>query len=251
MFTEIRSTNTMFTSTTNSSWNERSRRGVSTLTSFGLQALACAALLVLPLLRPMGLPSLRPLSTPVTLGQPLGEAPAIRTHASGGTAPSNHPAAITLIMPREIPSSTTSPSDDGPPQIGPSGPGTGALGRGSPEGLLSVLGTGTRPIPPSLATTVAPPLRISHMDEGNLVHKVLPAYPPLARTARIQGQVVLQALISRQGVIENLTVLSGHPLLAPAAKEAVRQWRYRPYVLNNEPVEVETQITVNFSLAGN
>ena len=89
------------------------------------------------------------------------------------------------------------------------------------------------------------------MDEGNLVHKVLPVYPPLARSARIQGQVVLQALISKQGVIENLKVLSGHPMLVSAAQEAVRQWRYRPYVLNNEPVGVETQITVNFSLAGN
>jgi protein TonB len=89
------------------------------------------------------------------------------------------------------------------------------------------------------------------MDEGDLLHKVLPVYPPLARSARIQGQVVLQAVISKQGVIENLKVLAGHPMLVPAAKEAVRQWRYRPYVLNNEPVEVETQITVNFSLAGN
>jgi protein TonB len=89
------------------------------------------------------------------------------------------------------------------------------------------------------------------MSEGDLVHKVLPTYPPLARSARIQGQVVLQAVISKQGVIENLQVLTGHPMLVPAALEAVRQWRYRPYVLNNEPVEVETQITVNFSLAGN
>ena len=89
------------------------------------------------------------------------------------------------------------------------------------------------------------------MDEGDLLHKVLPVYPPWARSARIQGQVVLQAVISKQGVIENLKVLAGHPMLVPAAKEAVRQWRYRPYVLNNEPVEVETQITVNFSLAGN
>jgi protein TonB len=88
------------------------------------------------------------------------------------------------------------------------------------------------------------------MSEGDLVHKILPAYPPLARSARIQGQVVLQAVISKQGVIENLKVLAGHPMLVPAAIEAVRQWRYRPYVLNNEPVEVETQIIVNFSLAG-
>jgi periplasmic protein TonB len=89
------------------------------------------------------------------------------------------------------------------------------------------------------------------MSEGDLVRKILPTYPPLARSARIQGQVVLQAMISPQGMIEKLRVLSGHPMLAPAAIEAVRQWRYRPYILNNEPVEVETQITVNFSLAGN
>jgi protein TonB len=88
------------------------------------------------------------------------------------------------------------------------------------------------------------------MSEGDLVRKILPTYPPLARSARIQGQVVLQAVISKQGVIEILKLLSGHPMLVPAAIEAVRQWRYRPYVLNNEPVEVETQITVNFSLGG-
>jgi protein TonB len=89
------------------------------------------------------------------------------------------------------------------------------------------------------------------VNEGDLVRKVLPTYPSLARSARIQGSVVLQAVISKQGLIENLRVLSGHPLLVPAAIEAVRQWRYRPYVLNNEPVEVETQVTVNFSLDGN
>jgi protein TonB len=98
---------------------------------------------------------------------------------------------------------------------------------------------------------VIAPLRVSHMSEGNLIRKVQPAYPPLARSARIQGTVVLQALISKQGAIENLKVLAGHPMLVSAAVEAVSQWRYRPYVLNNEPVEVETEITVNFSLAGN
>lgn len=244
-------TRTMFTSTINSSWDERSRRGLSTLTSFGLQALACAVLLALPLLRPMGLPSLRPLSTPVSLGQPLGETPAVRTHANGNVAVLNHPAVLTVTSPTRIPTSISDAGDDGPPQIGPSGSGAGSLGPGSPDGVLNALGTGTRPILPSPPMTVAPPLRISHMDEGDLVHKVLPVYPPLARSARIQGQVVLQALISKQGLIENLKVLGGHPMLVPAAKEAVRQWRYRPYVLNNEPVEVETQITVNFSLAGN
>lgn len=79
---------------------------------------------------------------------------------------------------------------------------------------------------------------------------MLPTYPSLARAARIEGTVVLQAIISKQGTIENLKVVSGHPMLVQAAIDAVREWRYRPYILNNEPVEVETQITVNFSLAG-
>jgi protein TonB len=89
------------------------------------------------------------------------------------------------------------------------------------------------------------------MREGDLLRKIVPTYPPLAKSARIQGTVVLQAMISKAGTIENLRLVSGHPLLAPAAIEAVRQWRYRPYILNNDPVAVETQITVNFSLAGN
>ncbi len=91
---------------------------------------------------------------------------------------------------------------------------------------------------------------ISHMMEGNLTRKVQPDYPPLARQARIQGAVVLQAVISREGNIENLQVLSGHPMLVPSALAAVRQWRYRPYFLNGEAVEVETQVTVNFVLGG-
>ena len=87
--------------------------------------------------------------------------------------------------------------------------------------------------------------------EGNLIRRVQPAYPPLARSARIQGQVVLAAIISKEGTIENLRILTGHPMLVHAAVEAVSQWRYRPYILNSDPVEVETQITVNFSLSGN
>ena len=91
---------------------------------------------------------------------------------------------------------------------------------------------------------------ISHWMEGNLIHRLQPAYPPLAVQTRTQGQVVLRAVISREGTIENLQVVSGHPLLVRAAIEAVRQWRYRPYVLNGEAVEVETQVTVNFVLSG-
>jgi len=240
----------MFDDTLNSSWDERSRRGLTTLTSFGLQALAVGLLLVLPLLRPTGLPLFRQLSTPVSIGQPLAEAPAVRTHAGSNNAPPSNPAAIILRPSPRFPIGMPAARDDGPPQLGPSGP-PGGTERGDPRGLPNWFDSGSRPVLP-----VAPPpavalVRRSHMSEGDLVRKILPAYPPLARTARIEGQVVLQAVISKQGAIENLRVLSGHPMLVPAAIEAVRQWRYRPYVLNSEPVEVETQIIVNFSLAGN
>jgi protein TonB len=86
--------------------------------------------------------------------------------------------------------------------------------------------------------------------EGNLMHKVVPPYPGLAKVARIQGTVVLHAIISKQGNVENLSVLSGHPMLVQAALDAVKQWKYKPYYLNGEPVEVETTVTVNFNLTG-
>jgi len=242
----------MFDRTLSSSWDERSRRSLTTLTSFGLQALAVGVLLALPLLRPAGLPLFHPLSTPVSLGQPLGEPPATNSHVGANTAaPSSAPVIILRPSPR-LPLGMPLVRDDGPPQIGPSGPYTsGPWASASPDGVLNSMGTGPHPIMPTAPRPVVAPVRISHMSEGDLVRKVLPTYPPLARNARIQGQVVLQAVISKQGAIENLRVLAGHPMLVPAAIDAVRQWRYRPYVLNNEPMEVETQITVNFSLAGN
>ena len=100
---------------------------------------------------------------------------------------------------------------------------------------------------------IATPQRIrvsSGVQSGLLIRKVNPTYPPLARQARIQGVVILQAQISKDGNIENLQLISGHPMLAPAAIEAVKQWKYKPCFLNGEPVEVETQVIVNFSLSG-
>jgi protein TonB len=88
------------------------------------------------------------------------------------------------------------------------------------------------------------------VSQGFLIQQVRPAYPALAIKARVQGPVILNALISRGGAIENLRLVYGHPMLVQAALDAVRQWRYRPYLLNGEPVEVETQITVNFTLGG-
>jgi len=91
------------------------------------------------------------------------------------------------------------------------------------------------------------PKRIkSTLSEGQLVNRVEPVYPQIAKISGIQGQVKLHAIIGRDGRIQSLSAVSGHPLLLRAAMDAVEQWRYRPYVLNGEAVEVETFITVNF-----
>jgi protein TonB len=87
--------------------------------------------------------------------------------------------------------------------------------------------------------------------QGLLIHKIEPVYPKLALGARVQGSVLIKAIISKSGEITELQVVSGHPILVPAALEAVKQWRYRPYLLNGEPVEVETNISVTFNLATN
>ena len=87
------------------------------------------------------------------------------------------------------------------------------------------------------------------MQAAKLVNQVTPVYPPLARQARISGIVRLEAVIGRDGRIKSLHVAAGHPLLVQAALEAVRQWVYQPTLLNGEPVEVLTQIEVNFKLS--
>jgi protein TonB len=93
-----------------------------------------------------------------------------------------------------------------------------------------------------------PPKRVpvSVLSEALLVNKVVPAYPVVAQHSGVQGDVKLHAIISRDGSIQSLSLISGHPLLTRAAMDAVGQWRYRPYILNGEPVEVETWITVSF-----
>ena len=239
-----------FNFSTTASWDEQSRRAWTTLTSFGVQALAVAFLLALPLLRPIALPSLRPVSAPVSLGQPPAELPATtRSEPGANRTLQIAPTDPIWRQPRSIPTTIATISDDGPPTLPAIGsiPGTSGV-RGLPVGLRDGAGNGAAPIMPAAPKPVPPPLRISHMREGDLLYKVLPAYPPLAHSARIQGTVILQAIISRQGAIENLRMLSGHPMLVRSAIDAVSQWRYRPYILNGEPVEVETQITVTFSL---
>jgi protein TonB len=125
----------------------------------------------------------------------------------------------------------------------------GGVPGGSMGGVMGSILSSTPVAVPKVATPQR--VRVSQgVSAGLLVRKVNPNYPPLARQARIQGQVLLQAEISKDGSIQNLRLISGHPMLAPAAIEAVKQWKYKPYLLNGEPVEVETQVQVNFTLSG-
>ncbi|HLX83041.1 MAG TPA: energy transducer TonB [Terriglobales bacterium] len=140
--------------------------------------------------------------------------------------------------------------EEAPPDLGGvSGGVPGGVPGGSAGGVMGSILSSTNVAVPKVAT----PQRVrvsSGVSTGLLIKKVQPNYPPLAKQARIQGSVVLQAEISKDGTIQNLQLISGHPMLAPAAIEAVKQWRYKPYLLNGEPVAVDTQVVVNFSLSG-
>jgi periplasmic protein TonB len=140
--------------------------------------------------------------------------------------------------------------EEAPPDLGGvSGGVPGGVPGGSAGGVMGSILSSTNVAVPKVATPQR--VRVSTgVATGLLIKKVTPNYPQLAKQARIQGTVILQAEISKDGTIQNLQLISGHPMLAPAAIEAVKQWRYKPYLLNGEPVAVETQVQVNFSLSG-
>jgi periplasmic protein TonB len=142
--------------------------------------------------------------------------------------------------------------DEAPPPVMAASGVVGGVPGGVPGGQMGgVIGgiISSAPVVPKVATPQR--VRVSQgVTQGLLLRKIQPAYPPLARQARIQGPVVLQAEIGKDGSIQNLHLISGHPMLAPAAIEAIKQWKYKPYILNGEPVEVETTITFNFTLSG-
>jgi periplasmic protein TonB len=142
--------------------------------------------------------------------------------------------------------------DEAPPAMASSGV-IGGVPGGIPGGQMGGVIGGIISSTPVAVPKVAMPTRqrvSSGVISGLLIRRVNPAYPPLARQARIQGQVLLRAQISKEGAIENLQLISGHPMLVQSALDAVKQWKYKPYLLNGEPVEVDTEIQVNFTLSG-
>lgn len=218
------------------------RRTWTALLSFTFQAAAVATLLTLPLFYPQSLPESL-LHARIFVPMVYSEMPVVEAHhgTAGGPGGVAVPTAPIVVAP------DNGIHFPGPkPSAGPvSGPPNLPLGPGGPGVLNTIPGQYAVVVPPPMAPRQP---RISVMMQGNLIHKVEPLYPAIAKIAGVQGPVLVKALISREGRIAQEQVVSGSRLLAPAALDAIRQWRYRPYYLNGEPVEVETEITVNFVL---
>ena len=239
----------MFVADRDSVWDNRSRRCWTRLASFAAEIGMAAGLLLMSLVEPQG-PLLRSIESPLAV--PAAAVVGAREHPKSTltTKPNGH----FLVAPRQVPPEILdlAATDVAPPSdfLGGDGSEGGKGSNNLGSSLLDGVSTGPGP---SLAVDPPPsnhPPRISESMEGSLIHRVQPEYPPLAQQARIQGTVLLHAVIDREGKIENLQVLGGHPLLVKAALKAVQQWRYRPYYLNGQPVEVETEITVHFTLSG-
>jgi periplasmic protein TonB len=233
----------------------RTKRGATTLVSFILQVALVGILVILPLVFTEALPKQQlmtflvappppPPPPPPAAATPIKTVKVVQTDIINGQlrTPTKIPEKVQMIKEEEAP----------PPVMSASGV-VGGVPGGVPGGQMGGVIGGIISSTPVAVPKVATPQRVrvsQGVSQGLLVKKVQPAYPPLARQARIQGQVILQAEISKDGSIENLRLISGHPMLAPAAIEAVKQWRYKPYMLNGEPVAVETTVMVNFTLSG-
>jgi protein TonB len=203
------------------------------------------ALIAWPLLHPEALPrqmiaTLMVAPSPPPLPPRTAPAPKVQTKSeilnAGLQAPNRIPTHIKAVNESPMPPSWQATAID-------------SLSGGTPSGIGSILdGSGTgAPIIVKPAPVKALPTS-SRVMAGNLLLKTLPQYPAIARATHIEGIVVLQATISNTGLIENLRVISGPPMLRQAAIDAVQTWRYKPYLLNGNPIEVETTINVVFNL---
>ncbi len=231
------------------------RRGATTFVSFILQGILLGILILIPLIYTEALPRQQlmtflvappppPPPPPPPAAAPVVKVEKIVSEMDQGAlrTPTKIPEKVKMIKEEETP----------PPSSGIGGV-VGGVPGGVPGGQMGGVIGGIISSTPVAVPKVATPQRVrvsQGVSQGLLIHQVKPTYPALARQARIQGQVVLQAVIAKDGSIQNLHLVSGHPMLTQSAMDAVKQWRYKPYFLNGEPVEVETQITVNFTLSG-
>ncbi|HET9837972.1 MAG TPA: TonB family protein [Candidatus Angelobacter sp.] len=229
---------------------ERRRRAGSAAFSLMLQSILVIVLVLLPLWFVDSLP-MHQLVTflaapPPPPAPPPPAAPEVKvvkmvSQVLNGQllAPSKIPRTVKMIKEEEAP----------PPAMGVAGGVIGGVPGGQSGGVIgSLLSDANRSGPP-VAAEIPKRVRVSTgVAVGLLQKRVEPLYPMIALKARIQGTVQLHALISKEGRIENLQLIEGHPMLVEAAINAVRQWQYKPYQLSGEPVEVETTVSVNFHI---
>jgi periplasmic protein TonB len=223
------------------------RAAWSKFASVLLQSLALAVALAIPLFHVERLqfvpqpPSIR--MTSVEQPPTVHEQPATASMSTAPASPNQ------IVEPKWIPRNIAQVNDESPTN-GPTSSGLPCVGNCGGVPLTNVIGDGAvgivKPPPPPTR-----PPRVSVMELGGLIHKVIPEYPIIAKQLHVEGAVVLLATVGKDGRVEHVQPVSGPPLLVRPAMLAVEQWQYRPYLLNQEPVVVQTHITVNFVLNRN
>jgi protein TonB len=240
-------------------YGQRKRKAVATTTSLLVNFLFVGTLIVLPLLFTESLPKAQLLTLLVAPPPPPPPPPP----AAAAVQRIVHQIQTDLLSSGQLRTPTRIPQkveiikeDITPPPNTTGGGVVGGVPGGIPGGQLGgviggiVSATSNLAAVPKFVPVAPQRVRISQgVTRGLLIHRVEPTYPSLARAARVQGEVVLSAIINTSGEITNLQLVSGHPMLVPEAIAAVKQWRYKPYLLNGQPVEVETTITVIFTLS--
>jgi periplasmic protein TonB len=226
----------------------KTKRGATTMFSFFVQVGIIGFMVLIPLLFTEALPKAQLMMALVAPPPPPPPPPPAEVHivkqvqtdiVNGQLrTPTKIPKKVEMIKEEEAPPPMTAGVVGGVP---------GGVPGGSMGGVMGGIIGGSALIPKVAVQRI----RVSSgVTQGMVIKKVEPVYPAIAKTARVQGTVILAAVIGKDGAIQNLHVVSGHPLLQGAAMDAVKQWRYKPYILNGEPVEVDTQVVVNFTLAG-
>lgn len=234
-----------------SSGKLRSKSGRYMWITGALNVVIAAVFMLLPLLYPEALP--RTALTAMLTAPPPPPAP-VRPRAVAAVKPTAIRAVLDpLTAPSRVPTQTSIVHDDAPPPaVQADVAGLGAR----VNGILGPAGSPGFAAPVPVAVVAPPPhaAGVAHVSSGVIAGNKLagssPVYPAIAKAAHVSGTVVLHAVISRAGTIQSLGVVSGPEMLRSSAVSAVQDWRYRPYLLNGEPTEVDTTITVNFSFGG-
>jgi protein TonB len=230
---------------------ERRRRKGAALFSFIMQGLIVGVLVLLPLWFLDTLPAQQlvtflvappPPPPPPPPAAPVKTVQMVSQIVNGQLlAPSKIPKVVKMIKEEEAP----------PPAMGVTGGVVGGVPGGQAGGVIGSLISAANHSGNTAPRTAEIPKRLvvsQGVSLGMLQNRIEPVYPIIARRARVQGTVTLRAIISTQGTIESLQVVDGHPMLVNAALDAVKQWRYKPYTLSGQPVEVETTVFVNFHI---